>query len=139
MKQIPLTKGAVAFVDDADYGWLTSMGRWSLNSSGYAVYYQGRKTLLIRRSLTQPEQLAYYVVFAPAQSSLVDWIRVVGRRWIIEECFEHAKGELGLDEYEVRHWHGWYRHITLVMLAQLFLHALHHSIQVVEKNEAVQV
>ena len=50
MKRIPLTKGAVALVDDADYGWLTRMGRWCLNSSGYAVHYQGRRTLLMHRS-----------------------------------------------------------------------------------------
>ena len=58
MKRIPLTKGAVAIVDDADYGWLTQMGRWSLNSSGYAVHYQGRKTLLMHRLImTAPPHL----------------------------------------------------------------------------------
>ena len=42
-------------------------------------------------------------------------------RWMVEECFEAAKGEVGLDQYEVRSWHGWYRHITLAMTAHAFL------------------
>ena len=47
--------------------------------------------------------------------------RVAGTRWVIEEGFERAKGEVGLDQYEVRKWHGWYRHITLCLLAHAFL------------------
>ena len=76
--------------------------------------------LLVRRSITDGER-AFYVVFAPAQTSLSTVVSVAGQRWTIEECFEIAKDELGLDEYEVRTWHGWYRHITLVMLAQACL------------------
>jgi SRSO17 transposase len=90
--------------------------------------------LLVRRSLSNPDDVVYYVVFAPAETTLHDWVRVAGRRWTIEESFEHAKDELGLDEYEVRHYHGWYRHITLVMLAQLFLNALRLQAQQAEKN-----
>ena len=48
-------------------------------------------------------------------------MRVAGTRWTIEECFEEAKGEVGLDQYEVRKWDGWYRHITLAMLAHACL------------------
>ncbi len=91
--------------------------------------------LLVRRSLKDPDDVAYYVVFAPAETNLHDWVRVAGQRWTIEESFEQAKDELGLDEYEVRHYHGWYRHITLVMLAQIFLNALRLQIQQTEKNE----
>jgi SRSO17 transposase len=76
--------------------------------------------LLVRRSLTDGE-VTYFVVFAPAQTSLQTLINVAGRRWTIEECFETGKTEVGLDEYEVRHWPGWYRHITLSMLALAFL------------------
>jgi SRSO17 transposase len=76
--------------------------------------------LLIRRSLDDGE-LAYYVVFAPAGTSLQTLVMVAGQRWTIEECFELGKSEVGLDEYEVRHWPGWYRHITLSMLALAFL------------------
>lgn len=90
--------------------------------------------LLVRRSLSNPDDVASYVVFAPAEATLHDWVAVAGRRWTIEESFEHAKDELGLDEYEVRHYHGWYRHITLVMLTQLFLNALRLQAQQTEKN-----
>jgi SRSO17 transposase len=51
-------------------------------------------------------------------------VRVAGERWKIEQCFETAKGECGLDHYEVRHWQGWYRHITLSMLAHAVLSVL---------------
>jgi SRSO17 transposase len=76
--------------------------------------------LLIRRSVTDGE-LAYFVVFAPAGTSLQTLVTIAGMRWTIEECFEVGKNETGLDEYEVRHWPGWYRHITLSMLALAFL------------------
>ena len=77
--------------------------------------------LLVRRSRRDPTDLAYYVVFGPAETSLATLARVAGQRWTIEECFEVAKQEVGLADYEVRSWHGWYRHITLAMLALAFL------------------
>jgi SRSO17 transposase len=77
--------------------------------------------LLVRRSRRDPTDLAYYVVFGPAETSLTTLARVAGQRWTIEECFEVAKQEVGLADYEVRSWHGWYRHITLAMLALAFL------------------
>ncbi len=77
--------------------------------------------LLTRRSITDPTDLAYYVCFGPAQTTLQELVHVAGKRWAIEECIEMAKGEAGLDEYEVRHWEGWYRNITLSMLAHAFL------------------
>lgn len=61
------------------------------------------------------------VVFAPAGTSLEGLVRVAGRRWTIETALEAAKQEAGLDEYEVRSWSGWYRHVTLSMLAHAFL------------------
>ena len=76
--------------------------------------------LLVRRSLTAGE-LAYFVVFAPACTALQTLVSVAGMRWTIQECFEIGKDEVGLDEYEVRHWPGWYRHITLSMWALAFL------------------
>jgi SRSO17 transposase len=76
--------------------------------------------LLLRRSLTDGE-LAYFVVFAPAQTSLQTLVQIAGQRWKVEECFELAKDEVGLDHYEVRHWTGWYRHITLAMWALAYL------------------
>jgi SRSO17 transposase len=83
----------------------------------------GERSLLLRRSLSDGK-LAYYVCHAPHGTSLEALVRVAGMRWTIEECFEAAKGEVGLDQYEVRSWHGWYRHITLSMFAHAYLAAL---------------
>jgi hypothetical protein len=80
--------------------------------------------LLIRRNRKDPDDVAYYVVCGPADTSLATLARVAGMRWTVEECFEVAKQEVGLDDYEVRSWHGWYRHITLAMLALAFLVAM---------------
>jgi SRSO17 transposase len=76
--------------------------------------------LLVRRSRRDGE-LAFYVCFAPASTSLVGLVRVAGSRWAIEDGFQQAKNEVGLDQYEVRRWPGWYRHITLALLAHAFL------------------
>ncbi len=77
--------------------------------------------LLVRRSVADPTDLAYYVCFCPAGTPLTELVRVAGTRWAIEESFESAKGEVGLDHYEVRRWPGWYRHITLALLAHAYL------------------
>ena len=77
--------------------------------------------LLVRRDIEEPEERAYYVVFAPRETTMEEAVRVAGTRWRIETCFEEAKGECGLDEYECRKWEAWHRHITLSMLAHAFL------------------
>jgi SRSO17 transposase len=85
--------------------------------------------LLVRRSRHDPTDLAYYVVFAPAGTSLRTLARVAGQRWRIEQSFELAKGEVGLDHYEVRRWDGWYRHVTLAMFALAYLAVLRARLQ----------
>jgi SRSO17 transposase len=77
--------------------------------------------LLVRRSLSKAEELAFYLTYAPETSRLSDLVRVAGLRWTIEVCFEEAKSEVGLDQYEVRRWDGWHRHITLALLAHAYL------------------
>ena len=77
--------------------------------------------LLVRRNITDPEDMAYYVCFGAAEVALTELVRVAGTRWIIEDAFKEAKQEVGLDEYEVRRWTGWYRHITLALLVHAFL------------------
>jgi SRSO17 transposase len=77
--------------------------------------------LLARRTISDPGELAYYVCFAPAATSLATLVQVAGRRWRVEEAFEQAKGEVGLDHYQVRQYGAWYRHITLAMAAHAFL------------------
>lgn len=83
-----------------------------------------RHLLLVRRSMEDPEDLAYYVVFAPRGTPLEELVRVAGTRWRIESCFEAAKGEVGLAHYEVRSWHGWHRHVTLALFAHALLAAI---------------
>jgi SRSO17 transposase len=77
--------------------------------------------LLIRRSLSHPSKRAYYRVSGPAATTLDEAVQVAGRRWSIEEGLEEAKGEVGLDQYEVRGYRAWYRHITLALLAHAVL------------------
>jgi SRSO17 transposase len=81
--------------------------------------------LLVRRSLTRNGkgqlELAYYLCAAPAGTADEELIRVAGSRWAIEECFQSAKTETGLDQYQVRRYDAWYRHVTLAMLAHAYL------------------
>jgi SRSO17 transposase len=102
------------------YDW----ARVPLARRGRLVQTPWRHWLLIRRNRKDPDDVAYYVVFGPANTSLATLARVAGMRWTVEECFEVAKQEVGLDQYEVRSWQGWYRHITLAMLALAFLVAM---------------
>ena len=76
-------------------GWQPGRGHW----------------LLARRSMTTGE-IAYHVCYGPRRIRLVDLVRIAGARWAIEECFQQAKNESGLDEYQVRDRRAWYAHIT---------------------------
>ncbi|MEU5646185.1 hypothetical protein AB0H26_42395 [Streptomyces milbemycinicus] len=80
--------------------------------------------VLARRSLARSEEIAYHLAYAPLDVTVADLVRVAGSRWAIEECFRAAKNECGLDQYAVRRYPGWYRHITLAMLAHAFLAAM---------------
>ena len=77
--------------------------------------------LLSRRSRRNPSDRAYYLVYAPIDIGLAELAGAAGLRWTIEECFLRAKDDLGLDHCEARSWHGWHRHMTLVMVAAAFL------------------
>jgi SRSO17 transposase len=80
----------------------------------------------VRRNITDGE-LAYFHCYNPRAEGLSELVRVIGSRWPIEECFEAAKQEAGLDSYQFRLYPAWYRHITLAMLALVFLAALRRS------------
>lgn len=80
-----------------------------------------RRWLLVRRRVSTPTELTADVVLARQETMLAEVVRVAGTRWTIESCFEAAKGEVGLDHYEVRSWTGWYRHMTLSMWALALL------------------
>lgn len=84
-------------------------------SEGRAQY------LLVRRNVHNPEELAYYFCHADDAITLSELARAAGQRWHVESCFEQAKQEVGLDEYEVRSFQGWYRHITMSMIGLLLL------------------
>jgi SRSO17 transposase len=99
-----------------------------------------RRWLLVRRRVSEPTELRAYVVFAPQASTLAEVVRVAGTRWVIEQLFEAAKGEVGLDHYEVRSWTGWYRHITLAMWALALLAIMRAgtiAVEMLKKNVAV--
>jgi SRSO17 transposase len=81
----------------------------------------GSYWLLVRRNLTDPTDLAYYLCYGPEHTPLRELVRVAGARWAIEETFQTAKGQVGLDQYQIRRYDSWYRHITLAMLAHAFL------------------
>jgi len=76
---------------------------------------------ILARRLLRVGEIAYYVAYGPAGTTVADLVRVAGMRWAIEECFGAAKNECGLDPHEVRRWSGWYRHVTLAMAAHAFL------------------
>ena len=75
--------------------------------------------ILVRRSISDPSKIVYYRVCAPKETTLQQVVLIAGQRWKVEEAIERGKSECGLDQYEVRSWTGWYRHITLSLVAQL--------------------
>jgi len=83
-----------------------------------------RRWLVLRRSCSDPNDIDAYRAYGPADMTLAAQVQVVGKRWTVEESIQTSKSEVGLDEYEVRSWTGWYRHITLAMWAQAFLSVL---------------
>ena len=97
------------------YDWTWGFIRESAFQEGWREWW------LARRSLRDPTEIAYYLACAPAETSLQTLVGVAGTRWAVEESLETAKGDVGLDQYEVRKWSGWYRHITLALLAHAFL------------------
>lgn len=96
------------------YDWARVQLLWSADP-------QWQHWLLIRRSRKKPDELAYYIAFAPVGTTLAELAGVAGLRWTIETCFETTKSELGLDHCEARSWHAWHRHMSLVIAAAAFL------------------
>ena len=92
------------------YGWAFVPLRPALRSG----WVHG---LMLRRHPEKTDEIAYYLVYAPTDTALAEMVRAAGARWTIDDMFKLAKGQVGLDHYEVRSWRGWYRHITLALLA----------------------
>ncbi len=80
-----------------------------------------RRWLLVRRSTDDPEDRGFYQAYGPEETSIEELVGVCQDRWAIEQCFAEAKGEVGMDHYEVRRWDAWHRHVTLCLLAHAFL------------------
>jgi len=96
------------------YHWARAPLKWNTEESF-------ERWLLIRRSRHDPEAVAYYFAYAPQGTSLAELAGAAGLRWTIEQAFQRAKDDLGLDHCEARSWHGWHRHMTLVMAAAAYL------------------
>jgi SRSO17 transposase len=80
-----------------------------------------RRWLLVRRSTDDPEEQGFYQAYRPGEATVEELVRACQERWAVEEYFAKAKGEVGLDHYEVRRWDSWHRHVTLCLLAHAFL------------------
>jgi len=94
---------------------------WARLPLGWTTRDGFERWILFRRSLSRPDDLVYYFAHARQGTSLAELAGAAGLRWTIEECFLRAKDDLGLDHCEARSWHGWHRHMTLVMTAAAFL------------------
>jgi SRSO17 transposase len=109
-----------------EWAWFQlSEGGESPEETGAKRHEQAR-FLLLRRSLSDPSHRAYYRVAGPAALSLPEVVRIAGQRWTIEEGIEEAKGEVGLDQYEVRTYRAWYRFMTLALFAHAVLAVVRH-------------
>jgi SRSO17 transposase len=86
--------------------------------------WPGRRFWLLARRRLSDGELAFYACFGPARTTLAELVQVAGTRWAVEECFQAGKGQLGLDHYQVRRYDAWYRHASLVLVAQGFLAAV---------------
>jgi SRSO17 transposase len=94
-----------------------------------------RRWLLVRCDAEDPEEHAYFLAFGPEETTVAELVRVCTTRWQIEEGFAQAKGEVGLDQYEVRKWEAWHRHATLCMLAHAYLVVMRRAAQQEERGE----
>jgi SRSO17 transposase len=101
-------------------GWRPGRGHW----------------LLARRKINDPSEIAYYVCYGPRRATLLDLAWTAGTRWRIEECFQQATTDAGLDHYQVRSWRAWYAHITLSMLALAWLTTARHKLTKGEPDPA---
>ena len=98
-----------------------SLGPWACLELSEACAEGMRRWLLVRCDPEDPDEHRYVLVYGPEEAAAEELVRVCERRWQIEECFAEAKGEVGLDQDEVRKWDAWHRHVTLCLLAHAYL------------------
>jgi len=115
------TKGSR--LHDWSYLELADLDADEFNEANHGLWTRG---LLLRRN-TDDGELAYFTTWCPAGTAIETLVNVEGRRWSIEDSFETAKNEFGLDHNETRSWHGWHRHVSLVMMAFAMMAAIRHQ------------
>ena len=124
--QVRVTVGAIAAAFPASVWRRASAGAgskgpreydWAVEAFGPVDERGWRLWLVVRRHRERSDERAYFFACGPAATRSAELIRVAGTRWRVEECLELGKGECGLDEYEVRSWTGWHRHVTLSLFA----------------------
>jgi len=94
---------------------------WQVIEIGFGPLEGWKRYLLVRRSKTDPNELRAYACFSPENVSVEKLVKIAGTRWTVERCFAESKSEVGLDQYEVRSYSGWYKHITFACLALALL------------------
>jgi SRSO17 transposase len=97
---------------------------WQLVETSGVTPSGFKRAILIRRSKSKSDEMKAYIAFAPNITSDLRFVEVAGTRWTVETCFKESKGEIGLDQYEVRTYQGWYNHITFAMIALALLTVL---------------
>jgi SRSO17 transposase len=112
-----------------------ALGPWVCLDLSDACAAGMRRWLLVRCDAEDPDDYAYFLAYGPEATAVAELIRVCTMRWQIEEGFAQAKGEIGLDQYEVRKWEAWHRHATLCLLAQAYLVVLRQAAQREEHAE----
>lgn len=103
---------------------LADLDAEEFNKADHGLWTRG---LLMRRNIDDGE-LAYFTTWCPAGTAIETLVNVEGHRWSIEDSFETAKNEFGLDHNETRSWHGWHRHVSLVMMAFAMMAAIRHQV-----------
>jgi SRSO17 transposase len=104
-----------------------ALGPWACLELSEACAVGMRRWLLVRCDATDPDEHRYFLAYGPEATTTEELVRVCERRWQIEECLAEAKGEVGLDQYEVRKWDAWHRHATLCLLAHAYLVVTRHA------------
>lgn len=107
---------------DWAYCELADLDADEYNETASGLWTRG---LLIRRNISDGD-LAFFTTWCPAGTDIQTLVSVEGQRWAIEDSFETARNELGLDHNETRSWHGWHRHVSLVMLAFAMMAVIRH-------------
>jgi SRSO17 transposase len=109
---------------------------WTAIATPHPEHTGWQRWYMARRSVEQPGEIAYFLASVPTGTPLETVVHTIGKRWTVEMCFQTDKGEVGLDQYEVRTWQGWYRHITLSCLAHAFLTVVRTQQMQLEKGSS---